>query len=64
MYRYRVIILRYQGKPQLAVRDHKEMVASIRSKNPRQVERLVRKHMTRGKDIIKKKIRQDQEPRI
>jgi len=64
MYRYRVIILRSQGKPQLAVEDHKEMVASIRSKNPRRVARLVRKHMTRGKDVIKRKIRQDQEPRI
>jgi DNA-binding GntR family transcriptional regulator len=64
MYRYRVIILRYQRKPQLAVQDHKEMVSSIRNKNGRQVEKLVRKHMTRGKDIIKKKIRQGQEPRI
>jgi DNA-binding GntR family transcriptional regulator len=64
MYRYRVIILRYQRKPQLAVQDHKEMVSSIKSKNARQVEKLVRKHMTRGKDIIKKKIRQGQEPRI
>ncbi len=64
MYRYRVIILRYQRKPQLAVQDHKEMVSSIRNKNARQVEKLVRKHMIRGKDIIKKKIRQGQEPRI
>ncbi len=64
MYRYRVIILRYQRKPQLAVQDHKEMVSSIKSKNARQVEKLVRKHMVRGKDIIKKKIRQGQEPRI
>ncbi|MGD0661466.1 MAG: GntR family transcriptional regulator [Syntrophorhabdales bacterium] len=64
MYRYRVIILRSQGKPRLAVDDHKKMVASIRSKNPERVARLVRKHMTRGKDIIKRKIRRDQEPRI
>ena len=64
MYRYRVIILRYQRKPYLAVQDHKEMISSIKSKNARQVEKLVRKHMTRGKDIIKKKIRQGQEPRI
>jgi DNA-binding GntR family transcriptional regulator len=64
MYRYRVIILRYQRKPQLAIQDHKEMVSSIRSKNARQVEKLVRKHMTRGKEVIKKKIRQGQEPRI
>ncbi len=64
MYRYRVIILRYQRKPQLAVQDHREMVASIRNKNAKQVEKLVRKHMTRGKEVIKKKIRQGQEPRI
>ena len=64
MYRYRVIILRSQGKPQLAVEDHKRMVASIRSKNPERVARLVRRHMTRGKDVIKRKIRRDQEPRI
>ncbi len=64
MYRYRVIIQRYQRKAELAVQDHREMVASIKNKNARQVERLVRKHMTRGKDIIKKKIRQGQEPRI
>ncbi len=64
MYRYRVIILRYQRKPQLAIQDHKEMVASIRNKNAKQVEKLVRKHMIRGKEVIKKKIRQGQEPRI
>jgi len=64
IYRYRVIIMRYQRKPQLAVQDHKEMVASIRSRNAKQVEKLVRKHMTRGKEVIKKKIRQGQEPRI
>jgi len=64
IYRYRVIIMRYQRKPQLAVQDHKEMVASIRSRNAKQVEKLVRKHMTRGKEVIKKKIRQGQEPSI
>jgi len=64
IYRYRIIIMRYQRKPHLAVKDHKEMVNSIRSKSAKQVEKLVRKHMTRGKEVIKKKIRQDQEPRI
>jgi len=58
MYRYRVIILRYQRKPNLAVQDHKQMLASIKAKSPRQVERLVRKHVSRGKEIIKKKIKQ------
>jgi len=64
IYRYRVIIMRYQRKPSLAVKDHKEMVNSIKSKSAKQVEKLVRKHMTRGKEVIKKKILQDQEPRI
>jgi DNA-binding GntR family transcriptional regulator len=64
MYRYRVIILRYQRKYHLAVQDHKEMVVSMRAKNARQVEKLVRKHMTRGKDLIKKKIKQGQEARL
>ena len=64
MYRYRVIILRYGRKASLAVQDHKDMLASIKAKNARQVEKLVRKHMTRGKDLIKMKIRQGQEPRI
>lgn len=64
MYRYRVIILRYGRKAQFAVQDHKDMLASLKAKNARQVEKLVRKHMTRGKDLIKKKIRQGQEPRI
>lgn len=64
MYRYRVIILRYQRKPHLAVRDHKEMVAWMKAKNARQVEKLIRKHIIRSKEIIKKKIRQGIEARL
>jgi DNA-binding GntR family transcriptional regulator len=64
MYRYRVIILHYQRKLHLAVQDHKEMLASIKAKSPRQVEKLVRKHVSRGKEIIKKKIKQGQQARV
>jgi DNA-binding GntR family transcriptional regulator len=64
MYRYRVIILHYQRKLHLAVQDHKEMLASIKAKSPRQVERLVRKHVSRGKEIIKKKIKQGEQARV
>jgi len=64
MYRYRVIILHYQRKLDLAVQDHKEMVQSIKAKSPRQVERLVRKHVGRGREIIKKKIRQGEQARV
>ena len=64
MYRYRVIILRYQRKPYLAVQDHKQMLASMKAKSPRQVEKLVRKHVSRGKDIIKKKIKQGDQAKV
>ncbi|HUJ90174.1 MAG TPA: GntR family transcriptional regulator [Syntrophorhabdales bacterium] len=64
MYRYRVIILHYQRKLHLAVQDHKEMLASIKAKSPRQVEKLVRKHVSRGKEIIKKKIKQGEQARV
>ena len=64
MYRYRVIILHYQRKLHLAVQDHKEMLESIKAKSPRQVEKLVRKHVGRGKEIIKKKIKQGQQARV
>lgn len=63
MYRYRVIILHYQRKLHLAVQDHKEMLASMKAKSPRQVEKLVRKHVSRGKEIIKKKIKQGEQAR-
>ena len=64
MYRYRVIILRYQRKPHLAVQDHKQMLASMKAKSPRQVEKLVRKHVSRGKEIIKKKIKQGDQAKV
>jgi DNA-binding GntR family transcriptional regulator len=64
MYRYRVIILHYQRKLHLAVQDHKEMLAAIKSKSPRLAERLVRKHVSRVKDIIKKKIKQGEQARV
>ncbi len=64
MYRYRVIIMRYQRKPHLAIQDHKEIVRWMKAKNARQVDKFLRKHMIRGKDIIKKKIKQGREARI
>ena len=63
MYRYRMIVFRYGREATLAVQDHKDMLTSIRAKNARQVEKLVRKHMSRGKNIIKKKIKLGQGPR-
>jgi DNA-binding GntR family transcriptional regulator len=64
MFRYRVIVFHYQRKFHLAVQDHKEMLDSIKAKRARQAEKLVRKHVSRGREIIKKKIRQGEQARV
>jgi DNA-binding GntR family transcriptional regulator len=58
MYRYRVIILRYHSNPGVAVEDHKKIVHCIKAQNARQVETLIRRHMNRGKNLIKRKLQQ------
>jgi len=35
------------------------MIALMKLKQERRVERLVRKHITRGKNIVKKKVKQE-----
>ena len=57
-YRYRVIILRYHPNPGVAVEDHKKMVQCMKARNARQIETLIRRHMNRGKNLIKRKLRQ------
>jgi len=59
IYRYRILILRYEGMATIAIQDHKEMIALMKVKNARQVEKLVRKHIIRGMGLIKKKMRQE-----
>ena len=59
--RYRVIVFRSQARLHLSVKDHKEMVSLVRAGNGRKVEKLIRTHLTRGKNIIKKTIRRQRE---
>jgi DNA-binding GntR family transcriptional regulator len=59
MDRYRMIIFRSHAKLYLSIKDHKEVVSLMKTKNARQIEKLIGKHMVRGKNIIKNKIRQD-----
>lgn len=59
IYRYRIIILRYEGMAEVSIKDHREMILLMKSKRATKVERLVRKHITRGKTIVKKKIKQE-----
>jgi DNA-binding GntR family transcriptional regulator len=58
MYRYRIIILRYHPKAGVAVEDHKRIVQGLDARKARQVEGLIRKHMSRGENLIKRKLRQ------
>ncbi len=59
IFRYRILILRYEGMATIAIQDHKDMIALMKAKNARQVEKLVRKHIIRGMGLIKKKMRQE-----
>ena len=59
MDRYRMIIFHSNVSFNLSVKDHKEMVSLMRTKHARQIERLINKHMMRGKNVIKTKIRRE-----
>jgi len=58
--RYRIIVFRSQARLHLSVKDHKEMVSLMKTKNGRKIEKLIRTHLIRGKHIIKKTIRRQQ----
>jgi DNA-binding GntR family transcriptional regulator len=58
--RYRVIVFRSQGGLHLSVEDHKEMVSLMRTRNGRKIGKLIRTHLIRGKNILKKTIRRQQ----
>jgi len=59
IYRYRIIIFRYEGIADISIKDHKEMITLMRAKNAVRVEKLIRKHVIRGKNIIKRKIKRE-----
>jgi len=59
IYRYRILILRYEGMASIAIQDHKDMITQMKARNAKQVEKLVRKHIVRGMGLIKRKMRQE-----
>ena len=58
--RYRMIVFRSRVSLDLSVKDHKEMVSLMRVKNGKKIEKLIRKHLVRGKNVIKRKIKKQQ----
>jgi DNA-binding GntR family transcriptional regulator len=61
MDRYRVIIFRSHANLDRSIKDHKEVVSLMKTKDARRIEKLIGKHMIRGKNVIKKKIRRDRQ---
>jgi|EPASupsiteSAE347_1022098.scaffolds.fasta_scaffold02447_3 DNA-binding GntR family transcriptional regulator len=59
IYRYRIIIFRYDGMAEISINDHKDMIGLMRAKSAMQVEKLIRKHIVRGKNLVKKRIKRD-----
>ncbi len=55
-YRYRSALLRTENGIHCSRKDHHHMLEAMKKKNPRLAERLVRKHLTKGKDLVLKEI--------
>jgi DNA-binding GntR family transcriptional regulator len=58
-YRYRIIIFRFEGMAEISLKDHREMITLMRSRQAGKVEKLIRRHVIRGKNLIKKKIKKE-----
>ncbi|OPY72686.1 MAG: putative HTH-type transcriptional regulator YdfH [Syntrophorhabdus sp. PtaU1.Bin050] len=59
IYRYRILMFRYEYMASIAIQDHKDMIALMKARHAKRVERLVKKHIIRGMALIKKKMRQE-----
>jgi len=55
-YRYRSPLLRLPNAFNISITDHRSMLEAMKKKNPRVVERVVRSHLDRGKEIVLKEI--------
>lgn len=56
IYRFRVYIFKHRSLAQISLKDHKEMIRLMRERNAKKVESLVRRHIMRGKSLIKRKL--------
>jgi DNA-binding GntR family transcriptional regulator len=55
-YRYRSALLHIQDGISSSNKDHRQMLEAMKKKNPRLAERLVRKHLARGKELVLREI--------
>ncbi len=59
IYRFRKIIFRFSGMAEISIQDHKDMIRLMKLKKASRVESLIRRHITRGKNLIKKNLKKD-----
>ena len=55
-YRYRSALLHVENAVSYSHRDHRQMLEAMKKKSPKLAERLVRRHLERGKELILKEI--------
>ena len=55
-FRYRPTLLQTERGTNYSIDDHRRMLEAMKKRNPRLVERLVRNHLARGKEIVLKEI--------
>jgi len=55
-YRYRPALLHIEDGISYSNQDHRQMLEAMKKKNPRLAERLVRKHLARGKELVLREI--------
>jgi DNA-binding GntR family transcriptional regulator len=55
-FRYRAALVRADSGFKSSTEDHRRMLDAMKKKDPRLVERIVRKHLVKGKDIVLKEI--------
>jgi DNA-binding GntR family transcriptional regulator len=55
-YRYRSALLHVENGVSYSNKDHREMLQAMMKKDPRLAERLVRKHLARGKELVLREI--------
>ena len=55
-YRYRSALVRTESGISQSHQDHRQMLEAMKKKNPRLAERLVRKHLARGKELVLREI--------
>jgi len=55
-YRYRSALLHVENGMSYSNHDHRQMLEAMTKKNPRLAERLVRRHLARGKELVLREI--------